>query len=70
MPRPLALPEPWRSLALRHGGEGRLSTVLAVGPRSVYRWAHGGSRPIAVHRRQLRALFGEAGLETPTICLG
>jgi transcriptional regulator with XRE-family HTH domain len=41
MSKPITLPEPWKSLAIRKGGVNRLADELGVTPCAVYRWAHG-----------------------------
>jgi transcriptional regulator with XRE-family HTH domain len=41
MSKPITLPEPWKSLAIRKGGVNRLADELGVTPCTVYRWAHG-----------------------------
>lgn len=41
MSRKSTLPEPWRSLADKLGGVGKLAEAMGVDPRTIGRWAHG-----------------------------
>ena len=41
MARPITLPEPWRSLALKLGGVQALADRLGTTPRTINRWANG-----------------------------
>ena len=65
MPRPVSLPEPWRSLALRLGSVEALASELHSNPSTIRRWAHQERSPNGPARALIRALFEAHGLESP-----
>ena len=64
MPRPTALPEPWRSLAAKLGGVEALAKILEVDTRTIRRWAE--ELPAKrITRDWIHAAFHSAGIDPP-----
>jgi hypothetical protein len=61
MGRPNQLPEPFRTLAARHGGVGELARALHVTPRTIHRWVRGEREMDGPARHLLRELVEAAG---------
>jgi len=61
MTRKITLPEPWKSLAVKMGGVGKLADYLGVAPNTLYRWAHGKHKvpgPAKVLLAQMGLILG------------
>lgn len=79
MPRPISLPEPWRSLCeeverrwrIAHpgqrspGGVTLVARALGADRRTIARWARGERRPGGTARLAIAALFARHNLEPP-----
>jgi hypothetical protein len=65
MSRDIALPQPWKALAARHGGSLNLAKKLCVAHSSLWRWAQGLSSPRPGHQAILSAMFADASLPLP-----
>ena len=59
MPRPITLPEPWRTWAFKIGGVEALAKRLGASIRSVHRWAHGKAVPLHFYQAKIDALKKE-----------
>ena len=65
MPRPIALPEPWKTLAEKLGGVGALAESLGgVDPTTLRRWAR-GRLPNCSARALILAVFKKHGIVAP-----
>lgn len=59
MPHPLALPEPWRTAVVKHGGGVRLARKLNVSYMTLYRWAHSLHPPTGVNLDRIKEVCPE-----------
>lgn len=64
--RPLAIPSPWRELALAVGGLKALADRLGVTTKTVRRWSR-GSAPTLAHWKAMWEVCDEVGVERPEI---
>lgn len=64
---PNLLPEPFRTLAARHGGVAPLAAALRVTPRTIHRWARGERHMDAPAEHLLEELLRQAGSGTPPL---
>ena len=64
--RPITLPEPWRTLALRNGGTLQLCERYGWSHRALYSWVKAEHTPTHhAHRTNIPQAFIDAGLPVP-----
>lgn len=64
--RPITLPEPWRTLALRNGGTLLLCKRYRWSHRALYSWVYNTRTPTHLaHRANIPQAFIDAGLPVP-----
>lgn len=63
MTRPMNIPDPWRSLAVKLGGVQLLADALHSSPRTINRWANSQRMPRGPALELIRQVFAANGIE-------